>query len=63
MGDVNGDEWTTVFKLSFSTDGNTWKMYRDKQNVEMVWCSFPNFFSLLVDQPNPFLANLVRAKS
>jgi len=35
MGDVNGDEWTTVFKLSFSTDGNTWKMYRDKQNVEM----------------------------
>jgi len=36
MGDVNGNEWTTVFKLSFSTDGNTWKMYRDKKNVEMV---------------------------
>ena len=36
MGDVDGDEWTTVFKLSFSTDGNTWKTYRDKQNVEMV---------------------------
>ena len=62
MGDVNGDEWTTVFKLSFSTDGNTWKIYRDKQNVEMVWCSFANFCSLLVDQPNPFLANLFRAK-
>jgi len=35
QGDVNGDEWTTVFKLSFSTDGNSWKTYRDKQNVEV----------------------------
>lgn len=36
QGDVNGDEWTTIFKLSFSTDGNSWKTYRDKQNVEVV---------------------------
>jgi len=36
QGDVNIGEWTTVFKLSFSPDGNTWKTYRDKQNVEVV---------------------------
>jgi len=36
QGDVVGSAWTTVFKLSFSTDGNTWKAYRDKQNVEVV---------------------------
>ena len=36
QGDVNGDNWTTVFKLSFSTDGSTWKTYRDEKNVEVV---------------------------
>ena len=36
QGDVNGDEWITVFKLSFSTDGITWKTYRDNQSVEVV---------------------------
>ena len=45
QGDRNGNELVTAFKLSFSTDGNTLKTYRDEQNVEvgrgmMVFCVF-----------------------
>ena len=36
QGDRNGNEWVTAFKLSFSTDGYTWKTYRDEQNVQVV---------------------------
>ena len=36
QGDGDGNVWTTVFKLSFSTDDNTWKTYRDEQNVEVA---------------------------
>ena len=36
QGDRNGNEWTTDFKLSYSTDGNTWTSYRDSNGSEVV---------------------------
>ena len=36
QGDRNGDEWTTDFKLSYSSDGNTWTSYKDSNGREMV---------------------------
>ena len=38
QGDINGNEWTTDFKLSYSSDGSNWTAYKDsnKLNVEMV---------------------------
>ena len=46
QGDVDGDEWITDFKLSYSSDGNNWTTYKDSNNMEMVrfyfWHSKPN---------------------
>lgn len=36
QGDRNGNEWTTAFKLSYSTDGNTWTPYKDANGAEVV---------------------------
>lgn len=36
QGDINANEWTTAFKLSYSTDGNIWKTYRDSNGTEKV---------------------------
>ena len=36
QGDRNGNEWTTDFKLSYSSDGNTWTNYKDSNGREMV---------------------------
>ena len=36
QGDVNGNEWTTDFKLSFSSDGKKWKTYKNAKGGEMV---------------------------
>ena len=36
QGDRNGNEWTTDFKLSYSSDGNTWKSYKDSNGGEVV---------------------------
>ena len=36
QGDRNGNEWTTDFKLSYSTDGNTWTSYKDSNGSEVV---------------------------
>ena len=36
QGDRNGNEWTTDFKLSYSSDGNTWTSYKDSNGREMV---------------------------
>ena len=36
QGDINGNEWTTDFKLSYSSDGNIWTTYKDSNGTEMV---------------------------
>ena len=36
QGDRNGNEWVTAFKLSYSTDGNSWTPYKDANSVEVV---------------------------
>ena len=36
QGDRNGNEWTTDFKLSYSSDGNTWITYKDSDGKEVV---------------------------
>ena len=36
QGDRNGNEWVTVFKLSYSTDGNNWTPYKDANGAEVV---------------------------
>ena len=36
QGDVNGNEWTTVFKLSYSSDENNWTTYKDVNGTDMV---------------------------
>ena len=46
QGDINGNEWTTDFKLSYSSDGNTWTTYKYSNGTEVVrvysWHSKPN---------------------
>ena len=36
QGDRNGNEWTTAFKLSYSTDGNSWTPYKDANSAQVV---------------------------
>ena len=36
QGDINGNEWVTDFKLSYSSDGQTWKPYKDANGTEVV---------------------------
>ena len=36
QGDINGNEWITEFKLSFSSSGDSWKNYMDTNGVRMV---------------------------
>ena len=36
QGDVNGNEWVTDFKLSYSSDGNNWTLYKDTNGTEQV---------------------------
>ncbi len=36
QGDVNGNEWVIDFKLSYSSDGNTWNIYKDGNGADQV---------------------------
>jgi len=36
QGDRNGNEWVTAFKLSYSTDGNSWTPYKDENGAQVV---------------------------
>ena len=36
QGDVNGNEWVIDFKLSYSSDGNTWMTYKDANGTDQV---------------------------
>ena len=36
QGDVSGNEWVTDFKLLFSTDGNDWTAYKDRNGADVV---------------------------
>ena len=36
QGDVNGNEWVTDFKLSYSYDGNSWEAYKDANGIDQV---------------------------
>ena len=36
QGDINANEWTTAFKLSYSIDGNVWKIYNDSNGTDKV---------------------------
>lgn len=36
QGDINGNEWITEFKLSFSSSGDSWEDYMDTNGVRMV---------------------------
>ncbi|XP_078382652.1 uncharacterized protein LOC144665303 [Oculina patagonica] len=37
QGDVNGNEWVIDFKLSYSSDGNTWTIYKDGNGADQVF--------------------------
>ena len=39
QGDIDGNEWVTDFKLSFSSDGGDWTTYRDANGKEKVRCT------------------------
>ena len=36
QGDINGNEWVTAFKLSFSTDGSGWTTYTYDNGTDVV---------------------------
>ena len=36
QGDINGNEWVTAFKLSFSSDGNSWTTYKFDNGTVVV---------------------------
>ena len=36
QGDINGNEWVTAFKLSFSTNGSVWTTYKSENGIEVV---------------------------
>jgi len=36
QGDRNGNEWVTAFKLSSSSDAQTWTPYKDANDMEVV---------------------------
>ena len=36
QGDRNGNEWVTHFKLTYSSDGNTWNSYLYENGSEVV---------------------------
>ena len=36
QGDINNNEWVTHFKLSYSSDGNTWTTYQYGNGSEVV---------------------------
>ena len=36
QGDRNGNEWVTAFKLSYSSDAQTWTPYKDVNGTEVV---------------------------
>ena len=36
QGDVNGNEWVTDFKLSYSSDGIGWTTYQDANSTDQV---------------------------
>ena len=41
QGDVDSDEWTRLFKLSYSSDEKNWTVYKDINGMEMVrTCQF-----------------------
>jgi len=46
QGDINGNEWVTAFKLSFSTDGSSWITYTYDNGTDVVRHSY-NYFSVV----------------
>ena len=36
QGDINGNEWVTAFKLSFSSDGNSWTTHKFDNGTDVV---------------------------
>ena len=40
QGDINGGEWVTDFKLSYSTDGSSWTTYKDENGTDVVRFGF-----------------------
>ena len=36
QGDISGNEWVTDFKLSYSSDGNTWITYQYGNGTDVV---------------------------
>jgi len=61
QGDINGNEWITDFKLSYSSDGNKWTTYKDKNGAEVEF--HREGFSHTVDEhklPEPVSARYIR---
>lgn len=61
QGDANGNEWVTDFKLSYSSDRNTWTTYKDANGTEQVFHREGN--SNTIDQhklPTPVHAKYIR---
>ena len=57
QGDINGNEWVTDFKLSFSTDGSNWITYKDGNGIDVV--SFGLIVTMLM--ANRYCPTLSRA--
>ena len=43
QGDINGNEWVTAFKLSFSTDGSSWFTYAYDNGTDVVRYCYKDF--------------------
>ena len=51
QGDIYWKTWVTDFKLSYSTDGSNWTIYRDKNGTEVVSFHLMNkFLALPIDK-------------
>ena len=42
QGDRNGNEWVTAFKLSYSSDAQTWTPYKDVNDAVVVRSGLAN---------------------
>ena len=47
QGDVNGDEWTIDFHISYSSDNKTWTFYKDA-NTNAVLVRFDGIYFVMI---------------
>ena len=44
QGDTNGNDWVQAFKLSYSSNRTSWKIYQDASGIDVVRQNIINIF-------------------